>query len=124
MALEVRRALREQHLRFGPRHHRHQHGGGLGRLDAGLFPKLRLEVEVAADANLGVEVGQAGRHVAIEPHPCPLEELVRRRLDLIERHTRLHHANSLKLSAGAMAKNSPPETTPNIASPSTLRSSP
>ena len=34
------------------------------------------------------------------------------------------HANSLKLSAGAIAKNSPPDATPNIRTPSTSRSSP
>ena len=60
----------------------------------------------------------ARRHLAGEPRAGALEELMRRRLHLVERtpraFLRLHQANSLKLSAGAIAKNSPPETTPNI----------
>ena len=97
---------------------------GLRRLDAGLLPQHRIEIEVAADAHRRIEIGQRRRHLAIEPRLRALEELVRRRLDLVERNAGLHQANSFKLSAGAMAKNSPSETMPNMRSPPTSRSSP
>jgi hypothetical protein len=65
-------------------------------------------------SNRRLEIGERRRHLAVEPRFRTLEELVRRRLDLVERHAGLHQANSFRLSAGAIAKNSPSETIPNI----------
>ena len=54
-------------------------------------------------------IGQAGRHIEREAAARAREKFRRR-----ERRHYLHQANSLTALASAIAKNSPPEATPNI----------
>src|SRR5262249_34331638 len=79
-----------------------------------------IEIEIAA-RGLNRRVVERGRHGEGEPRAGAAEEIVARRT---ARQRRVHHMKSRRLAAGAMAKNSPAEATPNMRSPSRSRSSP
>src|SRR3979490_2193209 len=124
MARQMRRALRQQYGRLRVVDDRNQHR----RRPHRLFERDDLEhAIVAAIAGPGNDVGidQAGRHVEVQPRLAAREKLRRTdrsRLQLPE--YRLVQSASLTCFASAIAKNSPPDSTPNIGSPSTTRSSP
>ena len=75
------------------------------------------EVMVAAPG-CDSRIVQSGRHIEIEARAGAGEEIRRRRVGAKHRRDAFRHANSLRASAGAMAKNSPPDATPNIRCPS------
>src|SRR4029077_4162187 len=109
-------AQSEQHGRLGMIDDRHQHGGWTRRRDAGALPHLRIKVEIATRGRRHM-VGQRCRHIEIKAGARALEE--------VDTCTgTLHQLRSSISSAGAIAKNAPPETTPNMRTPSTSRSSP
>src|SRR6478735_9029392 len=114
VAGEMLRALCQQHGRLRMIDHRDQHRRGPYRLLA------RDDLEhavVAFVAGLRNDVGidQARRHVEIQPRLAAIEEL--RRTDRSRSHLlqhRLVQSASLTCFASAIAKNSPPDSTPNM----------
>src|SRR5262249_10103114 len=102
--------------------HRNEHGGLPRCHHAGALPRGGIEIKIAAPRGRG-EVGERRGHLEGEPPACAIEEFLSgagAAAHLPERH----RAMSSRVAAGAMAKNSPPDATPNIAVPSTARSAP
>src|SRR5690242_21672369 len=113
------RALREQHCRFGMIYNRDKHRSGTDRPDFGDPAHHRVGIMIAA-CRRHVWVGEARWYVERQSCPHAREKFFARE----RRQRMLHQANSRTALASAMAKNSPCEATPNIALPSTSRSSP
>ena len=94
--------------------------GGLPRgVEVDFIDPDRIRVVIAACRRY-IRIGEAFRHLKREAPMHPREKIVGRE----DRHRVLHQANSRTALASAMTKNSPCEATPNIALPSTSRSSP
>src|SRR5512144_2362199 len=100
-------------------HDRDQYCGRTERPHVGDLPHYRVGIVIAAKGH-HVRIGKARRHVKRQPPPHAREKVFGRKC----RQRMLHQANSRTALASAMAKNSPCEATPNIALPSTSRSSP
>ena len=123
MAAQVRRTLRQQHGRLGMIDHGDQYRCGAHRL------LLRHDLQHAVIAGIAgarndIGIDQPGRNVEIEPRPRAVEKF--RSPDGGGpgcQHLFVQRA-FLTCSASAIAKNSPPNSTPNISSPSIIRSSP
>src|SRR5262249_60250332 len=100
--------------------HRNEHPRRPRRLHAGLPPHRGIEIEIAA-RGLNRRVVERGRHVEGEPRAGAAKEVVARRT---ARQRRIHHMKSRRLAAGPMAKNSPPQATPDSRPPPKARSPP
>ena len=104
--------------------HRDQHRRRPDRLLARDDLEHAVVAAVAGPRN-DVGIDQAGRHVETQPRRAAREKFRRAdrsRLHLLQH--RLVQSASLTCFASAIAKNSPPDSIPNIGSPSTTRSSP
>src|ERR1700716_425635 len=121
----MRGALRQQHGRLRMVHDRNQHRGGADR------PFLRDDLQHAVVARIAAyrnnaRVVEPGRNLEAQPRAGAVEKFRRtnvRRAGFCLEHWFVHRA-SLACSASAIAKNSPADATPNMARPSTTRSSP
>ena len=88
--------------------------------NAGALPQRRIEVEIAARGRRRVIV-ERRRHVEGEPRARAAEEIV---TGFAARQRHIHQTSPFRLSAGAIAKNSPADAMPNMRRPPTSRSSP
>src|SRR5262249_28773332 len=105
-----------------PVDYRHQYGRGPRRGDAGARPQIRIEIEVAARRRRR-RVGQRRRHVEGKPRPRTFEKAASSDARIAGEDAGRHLKPS-RPAAGAMAKKVPADTTPNMRTPSTSRSSP
>src|SRR3981081_917398 len=81
-------------------------------------------VALIAAARNDIRIEQARRDVETQSRPAPIEKLLRADRSAFRLQHRLIQSAPLTCSASAIAKNSPDDAIPNIARPSTTRSSP
>ena len=106
-------ALRQQHGRLRVIDHRYQYGSRPHRLFARDDFEHAIVAAVAASRN-DVGIDQARRHREVQARAAPIEKLRRADRSGIALQHRIVQSAPLTCSACAMAKNSPPDATPNI----------
>src|SRR5260370_42401673 len=103
--------------------HREQPRRGANGLCAGDDLQHAIGPLIAALRN-DSGIDQARRHIKTQARAGPIEKLRRADRSGIGSQHRLVQSAALTSSASAIAKNSPPDATPNMGLPSTTRSSP
>src|SRR5262245_56298162 len=120
MIRQMLSALRQQDGRIGMVDYGHKHSRRTDRAHLRDLAHHRISITIAAH-RCYARIGETRRHVEGESSAHAREEFCRRERG---RCLFLHQANSRTALASAIAKNSPPDVTPNIALPPTSRSSP